>query len=507
MRTTATITKAHNYLRIHDYHPDFIQRVIGPFCRLNTYQLGLKPNASTGRLERVIDHVFARSNHEKTEYRISSSLLKEFMDFATYRGYDTSRFNVEKEPELEGVRVHFEFNEGFDKPKPGQPEWIDYMLDEGPLKINNASTGFGKTFMAIYCMVKFGYRTVITMQPRYITTWIKELNKIVKLLPGDLVIWEHPLPRLADAFNNGTLNPKVVILPMSRVEPFLRKKDPPEEMDLDDIFKAINPGLRIIEEGHEAIHQVFSSLMYGNLKKFFVLSATLRSDDAMTNKVYGWVYPKAARLKEAEPEHYIDVVAYLYRINLRTNKIRAERFGAYDDKAFEESILKSKKLTDFYFELMDKAYQEYYVTKREAGTKCLFFFSRKNMCAAMKERFLKRYPGMDFDTFTGDDKNKTKYLEHEIVITTPNSCGTGKDIPGLITVICGHLVFSRQSNAQIIGRLRDCSKLFGGLITPMFIFTVCIDLNKHIQGMDKRFEVFAPKTKTFKRINSECCLE
>lgn len=510
MRETAIISKANHYIRLYGFREEFIARVVTPFCAHHLFKLGKEPIPGTNKQRTVVTHVFARSNFDKTEYRMPIELLKEFLEYAVYRGYNASRIRIEDEPEIVGVDVDFEFNPGFDNMREGQPEWVNYMLGEGHVKINNAATGNGKTFMSIYGMVKVGKRTIITMQPRYVITWIKELHKIVKLGPGDLVHWEHDLPSLATAIEEGVISPKIIIIPMSRIEVFLRKKDP-EKVDLDYVMKAIKPGLRIIEEGHEAIHQIFLSLMYGNLKRVWVLSATLKADDPFTNKVYKWLYPPRFRLKEAEPENYIDVVAYLYRINIRKYRIRTEQFGTYNDKAVEESILKSPVLTKFYFDIADKMYQEYYLDRREPGTKCLFFFSRVDMCNTMLGMFKAKYPDMDIVSFTGDDskkkETKDKYLHHEVVITTPNSCGTGKDIPGLITALCMHTVSSTQANKQMIGRLRALFGKFGDKITPTFVFGVCVDLGKHLDYLAKRTIAFEDKQKTFKRINSECSLD
>lgn len=512
MRATATISKANHYFRINGFYEEFAVRVILPFCKLNLCKMAKKPIPGTRKQAWFVQHVFARSNYDKSEYRLPIETLKEFVEFAGYRGYKESRLKIQDEPEIEGKDVVFEFNPGFDQFREGQGEWIEYMLSDGHLKVNNASTGFGKTYMAIHSMVKIGKRTLITMQPRYQINWIRELNKIVKLIPGDLLIWENTLESLYECLEDGKFDPKIIIIPMSRIEVFLRKgKETRDGLHMDDLIKRINPGLRIIDEGHEAIHQIFLSLMFGNIKKLFLLSATLKADDPFTNKMYQYLFPKRLRLKEAEPEHYIDVVAYLYRLNTRRYHLKTDQFGAYNDKTFEKSILKSGVLLAFYFKLVNKAFKEYYLNVRREGTKCLFFFSRVNMCDAMLELFRKEYPGWDFETFTGDDSKlkdkKDKYLKHEIIITTPNSCGTGKDIGGLVTVICAHTVASTQANKQIIGRLRALSGKFNNEIDPAFVFLVCLDLAKHVEYLAKREQVFFEKQKTFKRINSECSLD
>jgi hypothetical protein len=252
-------------------------------------------------------------------------------------------------------------------------------------------------------------------------------------------------------------------------------------------------------------------------------SATLSGDDPFMNRMYNLMLPISLRLKEPDPENYIDIVAYMYHLCQRKFFLKTMQFGSYNDMALEASILRSPVLTQFYFQIAKNMFVEYYLGRgtpgtpgyippiREEGTKALFFFSRIEMCETMLAMFQKEYPHLDFCTFLGtkDKKTPTKYLEHEIVITTPGSCGTGKDIPGLVRTFCFHTVFSTQRNKQMIGRLRQFRGKFShfiGRITPMFIFAFCNDIGKHQECFQKRRIAFASKEKSFKLIESNCSL-
>lgn len=363
------------------------------------------------------------------------------------------------------------------------------------------------TYMGLFTGYKLETRVLITIQPRYIPVWQKDIGEMFDIIPEDVVLWEFSdLAQLGNLIGSGKINPKMVILPTTRIMTYLKnqRKDPRGMPSLDVIFKNIGAGLRIIDEAHESFHEVAISMMFGNPAKTIILSATLKADDQFLNKMYLTMIPKAIRLKEPDNESYIDIVAYHYDIDVRRFKVNTQQNGTYSDIALEKSILSSPKLIDFYFELTDQMYREFYLNVKEEGTKCLFFFTLIEMCLVMKERFRERYPGEDFDTFLGtlDKKTPTKYLEHENLITTPGSCGTGKDIPGLVTCICPHTVFSTQRNKQIIGRLRDLLGKFGGRITPTFIFTVCKSIPKHHDCLAKRKIALASKQKSFRKQES-----
>lgn len=367
------------------------------------------------------------------------------------------------------------------------------------------------TYMALYCMMLMQKRTLITIQPRYIPIWQKDLAEMFDITPKDILVWEYTdLPRLGELCKEGKIDPKIIILPTTRISTYMRTRRKNGNLPcLDEIFANINPGLRIIDEAHESFHEVTLSMLYGNVKKTFMLSATLKGDDPFLNKMYLAMAPKETRLKEAEPENYIDIIAYLYQMDLRKHRIQTMQGGTYNDIALEKSILKSKEATDFYFNLADDMYKRFYLDAKEEGTKCIFFFTLIEMSLLMKERFRAKYPGEDFDTFLGtlDKKTPKKYLEHENLITTPGSCGTGKDIPGAITCISFHTVFSIQRNKQMIGRLRNLRGKFGGRITPRFVFPVCVDIAKHGDCFHKRKLAFAAKQKSWKTLESGLALQ
>lgn len=769
MRSVATISVANNYIIVKDFYGEFEAQVLRPYCRTELTKFGQEAIPNSRKKRWVPTHVFARTNNDRTEYRMPLSILKDLMNLAKYRGYNEARIVLKKEPEIVGVDVDFAIKEQFKTPREHQHEWIDYQLKPGALKVNAAPTGGGKsqplyakvkipggwttmgelvkgdkviawdgsvtyvtgvypqdteqlyrvkfedgrsvdvgldhmwdvfdhygkeapgaepgdfrkvfstrmllelqdtkgrlngvtiplckservpniedgfdhrygsnkqrlnklrslmtkgfmviddrylgfrsddkeeleeaqylvrslggkalyhghedgdtghwmtvwysrpedlfsdpfykkragelvkleapelaitsiedlkvsepvrcisiahpsrlyitddfivthnTYMSLFAMMKLGKRTLITIQPRYIPIWQKDLADMFDVAAKDVLIWEFTdLPRLGDIIHDGRIEPKLIILPTTRISTYMRAQRKDGNLPcLDTVIAKIAPGLRVIDESHESFHEVCLSMLYGNVAKTFMLSATLKGDDPFMNKMYLRMAPISIRLKEPEPENYIDFVAYLYQMDVRKYKIQSQQFGSYNDIALEKSILKSEALTNFYFELADEMYRMFYLDQKEPGTKCIFFFTLIEMALLMKEKFRERYPGEDFDTFLGtlDKKTPKKYMEHENLITTPGSCGTGKDIPGLITAISFHTVFSTQRNKQMAGRVRNLLGKFGGRCDARFVFPVCVDIPKHGECMDKRRLAFAAKQKSFRVLQSDLAMQ
>lgn len=226
--------------------------------------------------------------------------------------------------------------------------------------------------------------------------------------------------------------------------------------------------------------------------------------------MYNIVIPPDVYLKATEHKQYIETYAYHYRIDQRRFFIGHKSMGSYNDIIFEKNMMRNKITQKFYLDLMYKAFVEYYWVRRREGTKCVIFFTKTDTVERFKNYLLSKHPGLDVIDFTGlitkKKDMKDEYLKHEVVVTTPGSCGTGKDIPGLITTLCSHNVSSIQRNDQIFGRLRDTDGKFDPPLPPQFVYFVCDDIPKHREYHDKRKELFFSKSILQKNIDSHCHL-
>lgn len=185
MRKTAVIFKANCYFRITEFNDEFNRKVIAPFCRRNLYRHGQVVDPVTYKKNWVVTHVFARSNKEKTEYRLPHSMLDDFLKFAEMMGYNSSRIIIKVEKETLGDKVDIALNSKFSTPREIQKEWINYQLAPGGLKANNASTGQGKaTCLTAKIKVPGGWSTMGEMKVgKIITAWDGTPTKVTGVYP------------------------------------------------------------------------------------------------------------------------------------------------------------------------------------------------------------------------------------------------------------------------------------------------------------------------------------
>jgi len=510
VRYKCTISVANSYLRIHGYAEEFARKILLPFCHHHLFKFGMIPSESNPMIQTYgVTHRFARFNKDKTELRITSTLLPDLKNFITQRGYSDNDILIDDEPLIEPIKVELKFKVGFDQPnKPEQYDWMPYLTDDGPLKLNNAATGVGKGWLDLYAAVAAGERVVIIGNARFLPIWNVECGKFLDLQPKDYHVADAGgLDVLMDQLKSGVINPKILVISLSKIDVMVRKSRLDETYPtLDDVYKLFRPGLRIYDEVHESIHQVYLSLMFGNIKKTIGNTATFKAEDPFTNKIYKYLFPESVRLKDTVYTAHMHIKAIHYRINTRQNKIRTTARGVYNDTTFEASIMDNKKLRPHYIELMLWCFREYYLNRRKPESKCLFFFTKVETCKFMVEELKKRYPELDAISFTGEQGGKAdtkdEYRKHEIVFSTPGSCGTGKDIPGLITCISFHNVKSVQRNYQMRGRVRENKNPLHNGVDLIFGYTVCDDVDKHVSYHHYRKELFEESSLSYQNVDS-----
>lgn len=362
------------------------------------------------------------------------------------------------------------------------------------------------TFCALYSSVQIGERILITVLPRYVTIWVKAFGEFYKIKPEEIMVADtYGVPELHKAILNGA-DPKIIILPLTKIDMYLKRmKEDPTVPCLDQVFNDLQCGVRIIDEAHESIYSVYMSLLYGNHKKTMALSATLRGDDDFINEIYNQLFPPKSYLRATEYSQYIHCIAYHHRIDMWKYKINTKGFGGYSHVKFEQGILKNRHVFEQYYQLLKGAFWTYYLENLREGQKSMWFFATVDFCEAFEKRLKKDYPELDTVVFTAKMSSKkgmaTAYLEHQVVITTPGSCGTGKDIPMLYAVFSPIAVSSSQRNDQMVGRTRPVDKWWPDL-DPIFVYFVCRDEPKQLEYDKKRRSLFGRKLKKLDVIDS-----
>jgi hypothetical protein len=163
--------------------------------------------------------------------------------------------------------------------------------------------------------------------------------------------------------------------------------------------------------------------------------------------------------------------------------------------------MRNKKLTNQYFRFIKATLDSSLMNKDYVqGMKGFVMFASIKMGEAFQKYLIEQYPQLTIGLFVGVSDKKELY-ERDIVIGTPRSIGTGKDVPGLKALIQTVAVNSSQLNLQIMGRLRPV-KINGVLVgvDPLYIYLNCNVIKQHKIYHQHRLTHVAQKCKDIKVI-------
>lgn len=513
MRSTATITVSSHAFKVTEFNSEFAGHLM-QFCR-RFIKHKIESKMINGRrvLTKTPDRVFAAATKSRKELRFHINCLEDFKNHMRNCGYNTARLKFVQLEVPEGRNVTFDFTNPDVAPREHQEEWLKYQLDLDPVKVNNKintlQTGKGKTFCAIYQMVKMQKLTIITLMPKYINTWLVGLADFVELKSDDIMVVQGSLElnaamRLAE---KGAIKAKIVIISLPTFQYFMSEYEDNDgvmqhyDYTPDQFWEVMEPGLLVVDEGHESIHALFRYDLYCNVRNKIVLSATLEADDPFVNEMYAVIYPKTIRFRGGEYDKYIESVALMYGLN-STKKVKYGGFGGtYSHVKFEQTIMKDRKLLDEYLKFIGNACDFFFFKVKEPGQKLLVYCATVDMCIKVVAYFMHRYKEQNLDVrkYTQEDPKTTLY-EAEVTVSTLMSAGTGVDIPGLRTVLMTVAIGSKQKNDQALGRLRRLKDYPN--TTPTFAYFVCGNIKPQMEYHRKKLENFANKTLSQRTFNS-----
>ena len=167
---------------------------------------------------------------------------------------------------------------------------------------------------------------------------------------------------------------------------------------------------------------------------------------------------------------------------------------SYSQNVYEDSILSSKKRTQSYLEMITFLVDRYFIQKRYKDYRLIIFSGRVETCATIVAHLQTIYPNLRIGKYTEEESYEI-LDELDIVVSTPISAGTAVDISKL--QVCLNLVAlgSTQAQLQMLGRLRE---LHGTDINPLFVYTYCVDIEKHIfYHVKRRDTVFYKKVLSY----------
>lgn len=369
--------------------------------------------------------------------------------------------------------------------------------------------GFTVTHNTALSLMTVGYykvRTGLVMGATHIKTWQDSVGWVLGLTDKDYCIirGRASLEKIIALTKAGQNDYKLIFFSIATLRSFL-KDHLATNLHIDGVtpitlFPTLGIGMKIVDESHENINAVVKDAIHTDVARTIYLSATLLSDDTFINNQYEKIYPLADRYKFATNNKHADGISARYYLT-DPDGVKYEGSKGYSHVAFEASIIENDDLLDNYFDIVDELVDRYYLSCREDGQKLLIFCATTVMCGLVAEHITTHQEGsgLTIADYVGHHDPSVLY-DNDIVVSTPTSAGTGKDIPGLRVAISTVAIGSVQRNRQMLGRLRELKEWPG--ITPVFIWLTCLSIPAHMKyDKAKMTEQFPAHTKSLSVIN------
>ena len=358
-----------------------------------------------------------------------------------------------------GKDVNINMKDDFTYKDKRQEKAVEFLnTNTASVKCLELRTGSGKTVTTIKHLTHIKKRTLIATT-ELIEQWHTELLKWTDLKKKDIYIIKgrDSIKYLVDNIDK-TIFPKIIIYSIRTFTNYLsNKNDLYNDLPyLDELIFKLNIGVRVIDESHMSFHASYLHSLIFNVKSNIGLSATFMMSQNKIQMIFDNFYHLKNRfLGNIDTEKYTKIYFHSYDLNFYINKYQYTMAMMYNHVKYESYILKKNFLIKKYIDYnLNKMVERYYISKNKTGKyKCLIFASTIAMCKEMKERLSKLHPKLKIDIFISGS-SESIYKKNDIIISTPGSSSTGKDIENLLTVIQTISIGSKSRNIQSLGRLR-----------------------------------------------------
>lgn len=356
------------------------------------------------------------------------------------------------------------------------------------------------TVSYIWAIEKLAKRSMTLMTSR-LEQWVGEFCKYTTLEEDDIYVisGNGSLSKLFAQIDKN-ISPKSILASAQTIRKYLEYGPGYQHLPHPSTMcEALGIGVVGTDEFHEHFHTNFSIGITLNPEIFIPITATFTVNDAYAKSVFDQFVPESIQFEGGEYDKYTNVTAYTYRAGSTFIKpFHYMSRNGYSQVMFENSLT-TKKAKPFFDHMLNDAIlpiiREHYIDIAADGEKLLVLCATQNLCEILASEFKRRFNSKKVSTFFSGMPVHT-LEKFDIIVSTPGSAGTGRDIKNLRTCFAFENSASENRNLQFLGRLRDFPAVKN---TPEFTYLSFSCIPQHVTYATKRAMLYGPRAKTFKQ--------
>ena len=332
----------------------------------------------------------------------------------------------------------------------------------GTIRGTQLRTGGGKSLCATWSAVNIKKTTLIICSG-LLDQWEQNILNITNIDKDDIFVIKG-FPSLKKLFKEHR-SYKVFIASIETLRSYITNQDGIYSTvpSYSQFLQEFEIGTKIIDEFHLNFSAIVRIDLHSNVENNLYLSATPQRSDRQANKIFNIVFPFKNIFGNTVHDKYVNTTMYRYRLDIPSAQRLINNYG-YNHAKYEGIICNRSTLRlEYIKKVLMPVINAHYINKFTSG-KCLILVQTVQFAGIIKDHLEFYFDNKCVNTFTAEDPIDNLY-NSDIIISTPKSSGTGKDIKELCCCINTISLASEPLVKQIFGRLR---KLPDGR-TPEFV--------------------------------------
>jgi superfamily II DNA or RNA helicase len=455
---------------IHGYEIGDCEELESSLCVWNQIYFRLEPRGLQYNEEKKILSV---PRGIDVNFLVSKLKLPVFTD-KNYNEYDKVNLKLKAEPRNDIQIKSLAFLTGEGKFK--------YTQEYSQLSLN-LDTGDGKTYCVIASLCLHKMKAIIITHTENIKDqWKKSLIKFTNIDPRRICDLSGT-KRMEDLLLEDSKDFDMYLVNHGTIQSYAKKHG---WDNLNRFFEHTKVGIKVFDEAHLHFKSIINVDLNTNVHKTFYLTATFERTDKSEDRVFHLCFKNIAKYgyeTRGEKRKHIKYVAVKFnsKPNMEDQMSIKTKMG-FNRHAYMDYQLNKGIIFDVVKYVMD--------TFGKLEGKALVLSSKIESADKLKDMIDEWYPDKSIGIYHSkiSKAEKEGIKEYDIISSTPQSCGTGFDVPGLRYNIMLEPYNATITANQVCGRLREIPDEF-----TYHIELIDVGFPKVKEMYRKRLKVFKEK--------------
>ena len=380
--------------------------------------------------------------------------------------------------------------------RPEQIKSITHLSNNTlPMRACDLQPGKGKSYSAIRVIETIKNPTLLICGG-LVEQWVREFEIKTDIDPSEIYVIKGA-GSIVKLLNSDYI-PTIFIASIDTLRAYVAAKELPysDILSYSEFLEKYNIGIKVVDEFHLNFNTIVNIDLCSNVANNLYLSATPKRSSGTEKEIFKRIFPIDIIDGGEGYDRYVNVSLYRYNLEYPKESMFNTQHG-YSHSKYESYILNNGKVRQrFVDQILFPLINSHYINKKTTGQKLLVFCRTVAFCELLRDYISTKYPKLDVRTYTQTD-SECNLEESDVIVSTPQSCGTGKDIANLRTVIQTCSIGSEPLVEQILGRLR---KLPNG-DTPEFVDIMNAKLGRHWAHYRSRAKIYKERAFRYNEFN------